>query len=77
MKTAEDIYNAINSDSVSREMAISLIENHGLRCARSSVEEIHREAGVIHKEIEEVLTRISKNLDEHLDNILQARESLE
>jgi hypothetical protein len=68
---AEEIYNSISSKSVSREVAIKLIENYGLRRERNAIEEMQK--GVSHsEEIENGIKRIIEKLDELFERTMEA-----
>jgi hypothetical protein len=68
--TAEEIYTSISSRSVTKEIAIKLIENYGLRRERKAIEEMNN--GISRsEEIENTIKSIISKLDELFERTLE------
>ena len=73
MKTAEEIVFLVINPDVRREIKIKLVENYGIQREREGIEKLHKETlGYCPREIEEVIERITSQLDDLLDKTMEA-----
>ena len=71
--TAEEIYHAISSRSVTQEAGIKLLENYGLQNQRNAMEKMQKEIPIsCSQEIEDVIRRIITKLDDLSEVTLEA-----
>ena len=69
--SADEIYTLIVNERVRREMAISLIENYGLRQQREYMDKLRESSGCTTPEIEERLNMLGEKLDDMLNKIVE------
>jgi hypothetical protein len=68
--SAGDIFNFIDSQRVTRELGVKLIEGYGLRKTGEAIEKMRKESGIEYgKEVDEIILRMNKKLDKVLDGV--------
>ena len=66
--TAEKVYSLIKNNAISKEVAIKLIENYGLRHERTAIEKLQQEICLpFSEEMKIILKRIESKLNEVLE----------